>query len=68
MFKEVTADHTFIQNDDKTIEVYKSTGNLTGLQPIYISDVEVETQKQFEVEVAYMLVYDLHNDHQVNDY
>lgn len=67
MFKTVTSGYTFVQSDDKPIEVYDSTGDIEDLQPIHISNVKVDTQKQFEVEVAYMLVYDLQNDHS-NDY
>lgn len=59
MFKEVTSKYTFIQEEGGNIEVYESTGDISDLKPIFISNVKVDNQKQFEVEVAYILVYDI---------
>ena len=61
MFKEVTSKYTFVQEEGNNIEVYESTGDISGLKPIFISNVKVDNQKQFEVEVAYILVYDIPN-------
>ncbi len=61
MFKEVTGKYTFVQEEGKNIEVYESTGDISGKVPIFISNVKVDNQKQFEVEVAYILVYDITN-------
>jgi|TARA_R110002153_G_scaffold53177_2_gene148468 hypothetical protein len=61
MFKEVTSKYTFVQEEDGNIEVYESTGDISDLKPIFISNVKVDSQKQFEVEVAYILVYDIPN-------
>ena len=61
MFKEVTSKYTFVQEEDGNIEVYESTGDISDHKPIFISNVKVDSQKQFEVEVAYILVYDIPN-------
>lgn len=61
MFKEITSKYTFVQEDDECIKVYNGAENTSDLQPIFISNVKAETQKQFEVEVAYILVYDIPN-------
>lgn len=61
MFKEVTSKYTFIQEDGEFIKVYEGAENLSDLKPILITNVKAETQKQFEVEVAYILVYDIPN-------
>jgi len=61
MFKEVTGKYTFVQEEGKNIEVYESTDDISGKVPIFISNVKVDNQKQFEVEVAYILVYDIPN-------
>ena len=60
MFKEITSKYTFVQQDGGYIEVYKGAENTSDF-PIFISNVKAETQKQFEVEVAYILVYDIPN-------
>jgi len=61
MFKETTSKYTFVQEDGGYIEVYAAAENTSDLHPIFISNVKAETQKQFEVEVAYILVYDIPN-------
>ena len=62
MYKEITSGHTFIQEDDEVIKVYGSVGSITGLEPVYISNFKAQSQKQFEMEVAYILVYHLDKD------
>jgi len=61
MFKEITSKYTFVQEDGECIKVYAGAENTSDLQPIFTSNVKAETQKQFEVEVAYILVYDIPN-------
>jgi hypothetical protein len=62
MYKEITSGHTFIQEDGEAIKVYDSIGSITNMEPVYISDFKAQTQKQFEMEVAYILVYNLDRD------
>ena len=61
MFKETTSKYTFVQEDGECIKVYAAAENISDLHPIFTSNVKAETQKQFEVEVAYILVYDIPN-------
>jgi len=59
MFKEVTSKYTFIQEEGGYIEVYRGTEDISDSEPVLISIVKANTQKQFEIEVAYILVYDI---------
>lgn len=55
-FKEVTQGYTFIQNEGEAIKAYDTVGDLTGLDPVFISTESVKTQKDFEVEISYILM------------
>jgi hypothetical protein len=57
MYKEVIANHTFIQNNGDVVRVYEGTGDVSGLDPVYISKFRAKTRKEFEMEVSYILVY-----------
>jgi len=61
MFKETTSKYTFVQEDGECIKVYAAAEDISDQKPIFISSVKADTQKQFEVEVAYILVYDIPN-------
>lgn len=55
-FKEVTQSYTFIQNEGEVIKAYDTVGDLSGLEPVFISTESVKTQKDFEVEISYILM------------
>tara|TARA_E500000318_G_C3540236_1_gene204316 strand:+ start:138 stop:332 length:195 start_codon:yes stop_codon:yes gene_type:complete len=56
IFKEVTQGYTFLQNEDEPIKVFNTIGDIEGLDPIFISQESVETQKDFEIEISYILM------------
>jgi|TARA_R110000787_G_scaffold73122_2_gene162873 hypothetical protein len=55
-FKELTQGFTFVQEKGGFIEAYDTNGNITGAQPVFISQVSVDNQKDFEVEISYILM------------
>lgn len=58
-FKEVTQGYTFIQNEGETIKAYDTVGDISGLDPVFISTESAKTQKDFEVEISYILMDNL---------
>ena len=55
-FKATTQGYTFIQNEGDTIQAYDTVGDISNLQPVYISPEKVTSQKDFEVEISYILM------------
>jgi hypothetical protein len=56
LFKEVTQGYTFLQDKDEPIKVFDTIGDIDGLDPIFISQESVKTQKDFEIEISYILM------------
>ena len=52
--------YRFVVNEQGYVEAFKAEAeeSVSSLKPVFISNSKVETQKQFEVEVSYIL-----NDH-----
>ena len=55
-FKEVSQGHTFVQEKDGMIQAYDTVGDISNVQPVFISQVSVDNQKDFEVEISYILM------------
>ena len=55
-FKAVTQGYTFTQNEGEPIKAYDTVGDLNGLEPVFISTESVKTQKDFEIEISYILM------------
>jgi len=55
MFKAVSEGHTFIQNEGDVIKVYNTVGDITDLEPVFISRYSAKSQKDFEIEISYIL-------------
>jgi hypothetical protein len=56
-FKAITQGYTFIQETkNDTIKAYDTVGDLSGLQPVFISTESVDSQKDFEIEISYILI------------
>jgi hypothetical protein len=55
-FKATTQGYTFIQNEGETIQAYDTVGDISHLQPVYISPEKATSQKDFEVEISYILM------------
>lgn len=56
-FKEVTEGFTFVQEEgDSVIKVYDTVGDISNVQPVFISHVSVDNQKDFEIEISYILM------------
>ena len=55
-FKEVTQGFTFAQEEGDTIKVYDTVGDISDIQPVFISQVSVDNQKDFEIEISYILM------------
>ena len=55
-FREVSQGFTFVQDKDEVIKVYDSVGETNDLTPIFISQVSVDNQKDFEIEISYILM------------
>tara|TARA_A100000171_G_C2115508_1_gene137574 strand:+ start:252 stop:446 length:195 start_codon:yes stop_codon:yes gene_type:complete len=54
-FREVSQGFTFIQEEGQPIKAYDSVGEINNLTPIFISQVNVNNQKDFEIEISYIL-------------
>tara|TARA_E500000318_G_C3447773_1_gene167617 strand:- start:187 stop:381 length:195 start_codon:yes stop_codon:yes gene_type:complete len=54
-FREVSQGFTFIQEEGQPIKAYDSVGEINNLTPIFISQVNVDNQKDFEIEISYIL-------------
>jgi hypothetical protein len=54
-FREVSQGFTFIQEEGEPIKAYDSVGEINNLTPIFISQVNVDNQKDFEIEISYIL-------------
>jgi len=55
-FKEVSQGYTFVQEKDGMIHAYDTVGDISGIQPVFISQISVDNQKDFEVEISYILM------------
>lgn len=55
-FKEVSQGYTFVQEKDGMIHAYDTVGDISSIQPVFISQVSVDNQKDFEVEISYILM------------
>tara|TARA_R110002012_G_scaffold321888_2_gene552091 strand:+ start:334 stop:528 length:195 start_codon:yes stop_codon:yes gene_type:complete len=58
-FKEITQGYTFIQEEGETIKAFDTVGDYSGLQPVFISQVKAKSQKDFEIEISYILMENL---------
>tara|TARA_A100000171_G_C2038792_1_gene99384 strand:+ start:132 stop:323 length:192 start_codon:yes stop_codon:yes gene_type:complete len=55
-FKATTQGYTFVQEEGETIKAYDTVGDISLLNPIYVSHEKVTSQKDFEVEISYILM------------
>ena len=55
-FREVSQGFTFIQEEGEPIKAYDTVGDINHLQPVFISPEKVSSQKDFEVEISYILM------------
>jgi len=55
-FKEVSQGYTFVQEKDGMIQAYDTAGDISNMQPVFISQVSAKDQKDFEVEISYILM------------
>lgn len=55
-FKEVSQGFTFVQDEGDVIRVYDMVDNLSGQTPVFISQISAKTQKEFEIEISYILM------------
>ena len=55
-FKEVSQGYTFVQEKDGMIHAYDTVGDISDIQPVFISQISVDNQKDFEVEISYILM------------
>jgi hypothetical protein len=55
-FKEVTQGFTFAQEEGDVIKAYDTVGDISDIQPVFISQVSVDNQKDFEIEISYILM------------
>ena len=55
-FKEVSQGYTFVQEKDGMIHAYDTVGDICNIQPVFISQISVDNQKDFEVEISYILM------------
>mgnify|MGYP003119060364 FL=1 len=55
-FKEVSQGYTFVQEEAGMIQAYDTVGDISNIQPVFISQVSVDNQKDFEVEISYILM------------
>lgn len=62
MFKAVSEGYTFIQEENSTIKVYDTVDETVDLDPVYISDYTAKSQKDFEIEISYILQFNLNDN------
>ncbi len=55
-FKEVSQGYTFVQEEDGMIQAYDTVGDISNVQPVFISQVSGDKQKDFEVEISDILM------------
>lgn len=55
MFKVISEGYTFVQEKDDVIKVYDTVGDINGLEPVFISRHPAKDQKDFEIEISYIL-------------
>lgn len=55
-FKEVSQGFTFLQEGDDVIRVYDVVGDLSGQTPVFMSQISAKSQKEFEIEISYILM------------
>ena len=55
-FKATTQGYTFVQEEGETIKAYDTVGDISLQVPVFISPEKVSSQKDFEVEISYILM------------
>jgi hypothetical protein len=56
-FKVTTQGYTFVQEmEGDNIKAYDTVGDISGLEPVFISTESAKTQKDFEIEISYILI------------
>ena len=69
LFKEVSEGYTFVQEKEgDVIKVFDTVGDISDLEPHLLSQVSVKSQKEFEVEISYILQEQLLNKQEYNFY
>tara|TARA_R110000796_G_scaffold131052_2_gene246684 strand:+ start:749 stop:943 length:195 start_codon:yes stop_codon:yes gene_type:complete len=56
LFKEVSQGFTFLQEGDDVIRVYDVVGDLSDQTPVFMSQISAKSQKEFEIEISYILM------------
>lgn len=67
MFKVISEGYTFVQEKDDVIKVYDTVGDINGLEPVFISRHPAKNQKDFEIEISYILQDHLRGERQEYD-
>ena len=68
MFKAIQNGYTFIQeSEDSNIKVYDTIGDISDLNPVFISQESVKSQKDFEIEICYIIEDILKKEHTYNE-
>ena len=55
-FKATTQGYTFVQEEGGNIKAYDTVGEINDLEPVFISTESAKTQKDFEIEISYILM------------
>lgn len=55
MFKVVSEGYTFVQEEGDVIKVYDTVGDISEIEPVFISQQPAKDQKDFEIEISYIL-------------
>lgn len=68
MFKAIQNGYTFIQeSEDSSIKVYDTIGDISDLNPVFVSQESVKSQKDFEIEICYIIEDILKKEHTYNE-
>lgn len=62
MYKAVIEGYTFVQNDGDVIKAYDTVNDIDGLEPVFIGQYSAKSQKDFEIEISYILQDNLLNN------
>ncbi len=62
MYKVISEGYTFVQEEGDVIKVYDTVDDIKGLEPVFISQGPAKSQKDFEIEISYIL-----QDHLLSD-
>lgn len=55
MYKAVSEGYTFVQEKDSVIKVYDTVGDVSEIEPVFVSHHSAKNQKDFEIEISYIL-------------